>query len=187
MSLNSAPVSKRIRFEIFKRDVFTCQYCGSRPPDVVLEVDHIEPRAAGGGNENINLITSCFDCNRGKGKKPLGVVAVRPDANLELLEAQQELAEARRFLLLKSELDTIRDEEVAAIQSHWYRLMPTNPASVPADHVLLGWLTQYSAEEVTVAIEAFARYYKRDQSRFSTFDDKVKYIGGILWHKREGL
>ena len=56
-------ISKKIRFEIFKRDKFTCQYCGQEAPDVVLNVDHINPVKNGGDNNITNLITSCFDCN----------------------------------------------------------------------------------------------------------------------------
>ena len=40
-------------------------------PDVVLEVDHIIPISQGGENEILNLVTSCFDCNRGKGGRKL--------------------------------------------------------------------------------------------------------------------
>lgn len=65
------PISKKERFNLFKRDSFTCQYCGCKSPEVVLEVDHIIPIAENGSNELINLITSCFDCNRGKGKSML--------------------------------------------------------------------------------------------------------------------
>ena len=64
-------ISKSVRFEVFKRDSFTCQYCGRSAPDVVLEIDHIIPVSKGGENEITNLITSCFDCNRGKGRKKL--------------------------------------------------------------------------------------------------------------------
>ena len=64
-------ISKKIRFEVFKRDSFTCQYCGRMAPDVVLEIDHINPIANGGDNEIMNLVTSCYDCNRGKGKRKL--------------------------------------------------------------------------------------------------------------------
>ena len=64
-------LSKKTRFEVFKRDKFTCQYCGSSAPDVVLEVDHIVPVAEGGTDDIMNLVTSCFDCNRGKGKTSL--------------------------------------------------------------------------------------------------------------------
>ena len=59
-------LSKKIRFEVFKRDKFTCQYCGRKSPDVILEVDHIKPVSKGGTNDIMNLVTACKDCNRGK-------------------------------------------------------------------------------------------------------------------------
>ena len=59
-------LGKKIRFEVFKRDSFTCQYCGQSAPQVILEVDHIVPVSKGGDDELTNLITSCRDCNRGK-------------------------------------------------------------------------------------------------------------------------
>ena len=64
-------ISKKTRFDVFKRDSFTCQYCGKSAPDVVLEVDHINPVSKGGDNDISNLITACFDCNRGKRDKKL--------------------------------------------------------------------------------------------------------------------
>ena len=65
-------LSKSVRFEVFKRDSFKCQYCGKSAPDVVLEVDHIIPVSKGGDNDISNLITACFDCNRGKRDKKKG-------------------------------------------------------------------------------------------------------------------
>ena len=58
----------RIRFEIFKRDNFTCQYCGRSPlrHGSVLHIDHVTPRIKGGLDSPENLITSCSDCNYGK-------------------------------------------------------------------------------------------------------------------------
>jgi 5-methylcytosine-specific restriction endonuclease McrA len=47
-------LSKKTRFEVFKRDAFRCQYCGQTPPTVILELDHIGP-IAGGGNEETHL------------------------------------------------------------------------------------------------------------------------------------
>lgn len=64
-------VSARLRFEIFERDGFRCQYCGSSGQDVVLEVDHVRPISRGGGDEPDNLLTACFDCNRGKSNREL--------------------------------------------------------------------------------------------------------------------
>lgn len=56
------PIGNSKRFEIFKRDLFTCQYCGNHPPKTVLEIDHIIPVSKGGDNSQDNLITSCFVC-----------------------------------------------------------------------------------------------------------------------------
>jgi hypothetical protein len=59
-------ISKRVRFRVFTRDDFTCQYCGRRAPDVVLHVDHVTARANGGTDAMSNLLTACADCNLGK-------------------------------------------------------------------------------------------------------------------------
>lgn len=59
-------ISLALRFEVMKKDGFRCYYCGRRPPEVELEVDHIWPVSLGGETEMMNLTTSCFDCNRGK-------------------------------------------------------------------------------------------------------------------------
>lgn len=60
-----------VRFSVFKRDNFTCQYCGRKPPNVVLEADHVLAVANGGSDAIHNLVTSCQDCNRGKGANQL--------------------------------------------------------------------------------------------------------------------
>lgn len=39
-------LSKKTRFEVFKRDSFECQYCGAHPPSTILHVDHGERYAA---------------------------------------------------------------------------------------------------------------------------------------------
>src|SRR5215216_2215665 len=71
------PLTPKQRFEILKRDGFTCQYCGRKPPEVVLNVDHIipvvpiSPEYKSGINDPSNLITSCKGCNEGKSNIPL--------------------------------------------------------------------------------------------------------------------
>lgn len=67
-------ISKKVRFDIFKRDGFTCQYCGAHPPQAILHVDHIVPVKEGGRNEDTNLITACDCCNLGKAAKSLSLV-----------------------------------------------------------------------------------------------------------------
>ena len=50
-------IGDKLRFEVFKRDQFKCQYCGKASPDVILHVDHINPVSKGGVNDILNLIT----------------------------------------------------------------------------------------------------------------------------------
>ncbi|WNM74331.1 HNH endonuclease [Gordonia phage Thimann] len=59
-------VSKRLRYEILRRDNHTCRYCGATAPDVPLTVDHVVPVALGGADDPSNLVTACRDCNAGK-------------------------------------------------------------------------------------------------------------------------
>lgn len=64
-------IPKKTRFEIFKRDSFSCQYCGQSAPEVLLVIDHIVPVSKGGTSDIFNLITACQDCNSGKSNIPL--------------------------------------------------------------------------------------------------------------------
>lgn len=57
-------VSPSQRYRILKRDSFTCQYCGKSGCE--LEVDHVIAQSRGGTDDDGNLKTACFDCNRGK-------------------------------------------------------------------------------------------------------------------------
>jgi hypothetical protein len=92
-------ISKRARFEVFKRDSFRCQYCGQTPPEVTLEVDHIIPVAGGGGNDDENLVTSCQDCNRGKSDVPLSSVPrTLQERAAEAQEREEQIRAQARFL-----------------------------------------------------------------------------------------
>jgi HNH endonuclease len=64
-------LSKKVRFGVFKRDSFTCQYCGAAAPNVQLHIDHITPVSDGGGDDPDNLVTACAACNFGKGARTL--------------------------------------------------------------------------------------------------------------------
>lgn len=60
------PISRRVRFEVLRRDNYTCRYCGAKAPDVPLTVDHVIPTTLGGSDDPSNLVTACRDCNAGK-------------------------------------------------------------------------------------------------------------------------
>ena len=59
------PLTEKERVFVLNRDK-CCRLCGRKPPEVVLEVDHIFPVSKGGGNEISNLQALCRQCNRAK-------------------------------------------------------------------------------------------------------------------------
>ncbi len=91
------PVSVRTRFEVFKRDQFTCLYCGRVSPDVVLECDHIVPVCEGGSDDTINLTTSCWDCNRGKAGVPLSAVLTGEDPHDKAIAIKEQERQLREY------------------------------------------------------------------------------------------
>jgi 5-methylcytosine-specific restriction endonuclease McrA len=54
------------RNNIFKRDHWTCQYCGKQPGGEELTIDHVLPRSQGGVSSWENCVLACIDCNKGK-------------------------------------------------------------------------------------------------------------------------
>lgn len=174
-------LSKKLRFEVFKRDDFTCQYCGAQPPKVVLEVDHIHPVAAGGGNDPENLITACDKCNRGKGKRLLGDRIVRPDADLMYLKTQQEAAELERYRKARADKDKALDAIVEDFQEAWWAHV--NPKSAPSSRVLRSWIATFGPEEVDEAIGIIAG----TRNIPATIHAQIKYTSGVLWNRKRVL
>ena len=106
-------LSKRLRYEILRRDNHACRYCGATAPDVKLTIDHVVPVALGGTDEASNLVTACADCNGGKtSSSPDGPIVgdVAEDA-LRWRDAMQEAARAqqRKEAKLRFELETFDD------------------------------------------------------------------------------
>ncbi|HVE43026.1 MAG TPA: HNH endonuclease [Planctomycetota bacterium] len=54
------------RKNIFKRDRYTCQYCGAQPGPEALTIEHIVPRSKGGISSWENCVLACVECNKRK-------------------------------------------------------------------------------------------------------------------------
>lgn len=170
------PISKGTRFTIFKRDDFTCQYCGARPPEVVLEVDHIHPVARGGGSGENNLITACFACNRGKGAVALDVapIAIADAAALAKERAAQMMAMADAFEQERVALELLC-WDVAAVLKHNADLGFSRPQFDSIRRFMgdLGY-----SETMEAAMIAASRKHE-GIGRF-------KYFCGVCWRKLRG-
>jgi 5-methylcytosine-specific restriction endonuclease McrA len=65
------------RRNVYRRDDYTCQYCGARPSLEELTVDHVLPRSRGGRTSWTNCVLSCVRCNRRKANRTLAEAGVR--------------------------------------------------------------------------------------------------------------
>ena len=174
------PLSKKTRFEVFKRDKFTCQYCGRMAPDVILEVDHIKPVAEGGKNEILNLITSCRDCNRGKGKRKLNTsteIKVQQDRLKELAERKEQIELLAEW---KCELSEMANTQVDLLNE--YIVCISNLACNERGCAKLRkLLSQFSFNEIYEAIDiSFSQYYEGDSE---TWNKAFNKIGGICYNR----
>ncbi len=120
MAKKRRSISKKVRFEVFKRDHFRCQYCGRTPPVVTLELDHVMPVASGGDNSLGNLVASCKDCNQGKGATKLSAVPRPLSVQMkERREHAEQLAAYNEFLLEQQSLQRETESRLGVI---WYNL-----------------------------------------------------------------
>lgn len=65
------------RRNLFKRDRYTCQYCGSQPGSEELTIDHVLPRSQGGGSNWENCVLACIECNKRKADRTPEQAAMR--------------------------------------------------------------------------------------------------------------
>jgi len=113
--------SRRLRFEILRRDNFTCRYCGASAPHTALAIDHVIPVVLGGGDDPTNLVTACIDCNAGKTSMPADAALVAEvDATAMLFARAMERAavEARARIADEEALLADFDDEWTAWKSH---------------------------------------------------------------------
>ncbi len=168
------PIRKSVRFEVFKRDSFTCQYCGRKAPDVVLEVDHITPVAVGGENEILNLVSSCRDCNAGKSDRLLSDTAAidkRRDQLEDLEERRQQLQMLHDWHVSLIDLD---DQAVSMAESLWYESLgePGCRWTVPARDEMRKVIRKNGFSETCEAIREAAESALRS-SEISDSRDEV--------------
>lgn len=127
-------LGKKVRFDVFKRDAFTCQYCGQTPPTVVLEVDHINPVANGGLDAIDNLLTACFDCNRGKAAGLLTAIPESLQDKADLLQEKHDQLKAFERLIKarRRHEEKLIDEVEEAFTTHFsgYHFSPKFRQSV---------------------------------------------------------
>lgn len=190
------PIPKSIRFEVFKRDAFTCQYCGAKAPEVILNVDHIKPVADGGENEIVNLITSCFACNSGKGARKLDDDAILQKQRAQLDELNERRNQLEMMVAWRESLANMSESYVNEIQTEMIGLSGYGANETGIKHIE-DWLRRYSFMELIAAVKtSFGQYLRMgpdgkytDDSWGKAFDmvpkiAKVNKSGGMPEEKK---
>lgn len=165
------------RFEAFKRDGFTCQYCGRKAPDVVLEADHIIPRAEGGGDELENLLTACWDCNHGKGARLLDDRAPAPHIAEQTALIKEREAQLRAYTAAKQAERETRDLVYNRVRNHWFDVWKEESLDrwhLPWENNLRFAIDKLGEEEVKDAMDITARKFRYVTS------NAVRYFGGVI-------
>ena len=175
-------ITKSTRFEVFKRDKFTCQYCGRKAPDVVLNVDHIEPVSKGGGNEIINLVTSCFDCNNGKRDKKLddNSVVEKQRKQLELLQERREQMEL--MIEWKKSLSSLADDTTNLILDYVNSKIPSFSVNESGRKAIEKWIKDFSINDILDSIDQAAiKYLKYNEGKLTpeSVQEYFNKIAGI--------
>lgn len=175
--MKRASLSKRTRFEVFKRDGFSCQYCGEHPPKVILHVDHIVSIKEGGVDDMDNLVTSCATCNLGKAAQPLSVVPQSlKDKAADVEEREEQLF--GYYAVMEGRRQRIEGEawQVAEVLDPGCSKRGFNKADLRS---IKKFIEALGFHEVLDSMEAAV---SRVRSRYGAF----KYFCGTCWGKIRG-
>ena len=175
-------LGKKLRFEVFKRDGFRCQYCGASAPDVLLVVDHIHPVAGGGKNDILNLITACEPCNAGKGKRELGDHTVLEKQRDQLQELSDRREQLEMMIQWKEGLCDLRTMAVDRLAEFWRKQVPGYSLSEHGRKELGKLARQFEVSEIMEAMQiAAGSYLVQEDGKATQASVEVawKKVGGV--------
>lgn len=157
-------IGDKLRFEVFKRDQFKCQYCGKASPDVILHVDHINPVSKGGDNDILNLITSCQDCNSGKSDRLLSDTTTLDKQRKMLEELDERRKQLQMMLNWRDELKGFNNEVAQSIADYFEQFID-GAASVNEMGLkfINKWLKRFEVSELLQAIDDLNPIYTKDK------------------------
>ncbi|GAA1887705.1 hypothetical protein GCM10009837_06840 [Streptomyces durmitorensis] len=172
-------VSKRLRYEILRRDSHTCRYCGASAPDVPLRVDHVTPVALGGADTPDNLVTSCEPCNSGKS-------SASPDAHHVAAVSDDALRWAEAMKQAASDLRDKQSPKIAyreAFKSEWESWTRESGWKTERVELLDGWKGSLDAfYEASLPQEVWPDIIEKAMTNPTVkVDNTFRYACGIAW------
>jgi hypothetical protein len=180
-------IPKKTRFEVFKRDSFTCQYCGRKSPDVLLVIDHIEPVSKGGTNNILNFITSCRDCNAGKSNRQLADTTVLDKRHQQLKELQERKEQIEMMFQWQKGLLDLDEQVITQLSDFWSEQVPGFSLNENGIKELKKLKRKFEVDEIMTAIkiatEQYLEHVKGEPTKESV-EVAWKKVGGICTIRR---
>ena len=181
-------ITKKIRFEVFKRDGFACQYCGKHPPETTLEVDHIQPKSKKGTDDINNLITSCFDCNRGKTNIELKRIPNTLTDNKEILEERE--SQYLEYHKILAKIDKRINKELNQVSDTYSKYFPKLELSDSfKKSSVKKFIEKLNVFEVIDSMDIACSKFIGSKGQYlngiwmKDSDLAIKYFCGICWNK----
>lgn len=166
-------MSNTRRFKILERDGFKCAYCGKVASETELEVDHIIPRAKGGTDIIENLITACFECNRGKRDRLL--------KNSSSKNTLNEIEAMANDAHMQSEKLRVK---IDAITYYFLKSCPSGHKLTNRQIGKLRTFTRvYDINLLLEAVDISTNKYIPDHASDWHYENAINKIGGILYNK----
>ncbi len=182
-------ISKKVRFEVFKRDSFKCQYCGDEPPNAVLHVDHIHPVSKDGDNDLLNLITSCQACNLGKSATLISDQSAIKKQKDMLNELNAKREQLEMMVKWRGELKTLIDTELNECVKYWESIVTGFSVNDFGKSILLKLIKSHGFLKVTEAIDiSTAKYLEADSEGSITqvsVETSFNKLGAIIGFKNK--
>lgn len=187
--LKRLAVPRRVRFEVFKRDSFTCQYCGEHAPNVVLEVDHIEPISKGGDQTSIiNLITACKGCNSGKSNILISDQAACQKRKRQLDELQARREQIEMMAEWQQSLVDLTDQSVTLCASLWAKVSAPFALNETGLLRMRRLVLKFGISQVMEAIRLSANYLRSGADGKLTHESvefALTKVGGICFVEKQ--
>lgn len=150
-----------------------------------MHIDHIIPVSKGGTNDLINLVTSCSDCNLGKGATELSDDSIVKKQQKRIKELSDRNEQLEMMLEWRNDLQNIKDKEIEEIKSyigkkcdHLYSVNENGSKKITR------WLRDFSILEILESIDiAFEQYYDGSQNSIQIIFSKTP---GICNNRKNG-
>lgn len=151
-------IPNKLRFEVFKRDSFTCQYCGQSAPNVVLEVDHLLPVSKGGDNDILNLITSCWTCNNGKSNILLTDNTMLEKQKAQLDELNEKRLQLEMMIEWRESLNNL-DDDIAQKIADYFGSQANCDVNETGLKKIKQWTKKFTYQQILEAVELSVNQY----------------------------